>query len=282
MPEIAPITLAERARRLVDDAVTLADAWRIAGRWADALILLGGLEPIAQEYGGALRAAQALATARVLTEQDGFGDADTLAMRTIYLDTALAVAQQIDDPVLLGAIWDARGMSLHYAYLDGGRTAEPPEELPSFERGLGYRQQAADQRGIAESLFHVGLVYGVVRQDHAQALPFFRQSYDLAQALGDRIMASYAIRHIAFVQHDAGDMASARASLQESLELREQAGFIPAVAMALVMLAHADADLGQHDQAIQHLRRAQTIFLGLGAERKATWLEQLIAEFQQR
>jgi hypothetical protein len=282
MSETEPITLADRARRLIDDAATLADAWRIAGRWADALTLLGGLQPLAHEYDQALRATHALATARILAEQAGFGGVDTLAERSAVLDVALAAAQQTDDHSLLGAVWDARGMSLHYAYLDSDRTAEPPEELSSFERGLDYRRQAADQRGMAESLFHVGLVYGVVRQDHPQALPFFQQSYALAQQVGDSIMASYAIRHIGFAQHDSGDTVSARASMQESLELREQAGFIPGVAMALVMLAYADADLDQRALALEHLGRARTIFLGLQADQKVAWIERLIGEFQQR
>ena len=282
MSESESITLAERARRLVDDAAILADAWRIMGRWADALTLLGGLQPIAQEYDAALRATHALATARLLNEQAGFGGVDTLAERSAHLDTALAAAQQTDDPSLLGAVWDARGMSLHYAFLDSERAAEPPEELPSFERGLDYRQRASDQRGVAESLFHIGLVYGVVRQDHAQALPFFQQSYDLAQTVGDQIMASYAIRHIGFAQQANGDNAEARASMQESLALREEAGFIPGIAMALVMLAYADAELGQREQALEHLQRAKAIFLGLQAEKRVAWMEKLIGEFQQQ
>jgi hypothetical protein len=138
-----------------------------------------------------------------------------------------------------------------------------------------------DQRGIAESLFHIGLVYGVVRQDHTRALPFFKQSYELAQAIHDPVIASYAIRHIGFAQHNADELEAARASLHESLTLREQAGFIPGIAMALVMLAYADAERNQRNLALEHFQRAKTIFRQLGAEEKVGWVEQLIKEFQQ-
>jgi hypothetical protein len=69
--------------------------------------------------------------------------------------------------------------------------------------------------------------------------------------------------------------------LQESLTLREQAGFVPGVAMALVMLAYADRELHQRELARNHLQRAKTIFQQLGAEKKVGWVEQLIEELQQ-
>lgn len=281
MSGISLRTDAPGAEHIVDEALLRANRLRIAGRWNEALTLLRDVQPVADAPSPAARARLALSTARILAEQAGFGGFDTWEERSQYFDVALTNAQQTTDLALLGEIWDARGMSIHHQYLDTGRAAEPPDELPSFERGLAYRQQVDDQQGIAESLFHIGLVYGVVRQDHQQALPFFQQSYTLAQTLGDQIIASYAIRHIAFAQHDAGDTPQARTSLQESLHLREQAGFIPGVAMALVMLADADAELGQRTQAIAHLQRAKAIFLSLDAPNKVTWVEQLITEFQQ-
>lgn len=265
----------------LDATLQRADHLRISGRWTDALALLTDTRSGAEGLGPLARAKHSLATARALTDQGGFGGFDTYSERTAYLDRALADAQQTDDLGLLGAVWDARGMSLHHQYLDTDRTAEPPEELSSFEQALERRQQADDQHGIAESLFHIGLVYGVVRQDHKQALPFFEQSYALAQSLQDIITASYAIRHIAFAQHDAGDIQAARASLQESLLLREQAHFVPGVAMGLVMLAYADSGLGERRAALGHLERAKAIFVDLHAPNKVAWVEQLISEFRE-
>lgn len=280
MPTISQESDASSSQRQLEEALLQAGRFRIAGQWEKALVLLREVHPIVGELGLIARAQYALSTARILIDQGGFGGFDTWAEQSRYLDLALADAQQTNDLTLLGAVWDAHGMSLHHQYLNTGRVAEPPEELPSFERGLRYRQQVEDQHGIAESLFHIGLIYGVVRQDHQQALPFFQQSYALAQTLGDQITASYAIRHIGFAHYDAGNLMQARENLQESLQLREQAGFIPGVAMALVMLAHADADLKQHALALAHLHRAKAVFQELDAAKKVVWVEQLITEFQ--
>lgn len=265
------------AGRVFTDGVAHAEQLRLHGHWADGLLTMQQIAPALTQLGLTEQATHALVTARILTEQAGFGGFDTLDARGALLDTALRLAEQTDAPALLGAVWDARGMSLHQAFLDSDRSAEPPEELSSFERGLQYFQQAQDQGGIALASFHLGLVYGVVRRDHAQARPYFEQSYALAQAVQDRVTASYAIRHIGFAQHDAGEVAAARVSLHESLVLREQAGFVPGVAMALVMLAYADTELGQRDAAVQHLLRAQAIFRQLGAERKVDWVAGLLA-----
>lgn len=274
------LSTTERLRRLVGDTVVIADMWRLAGRWADGLLLLGGLKPVVDALDTEHQAVHALTTAHMLVDQATFSGVDTLISRSALLDTALMHAQQVHNSALLGAVWNARGLSLHSAFLDTARTTEPPDELASFQRGLEAYQQAQDQRGIAESLFHIGLVYGVVRQDHTQALPFFTQSYELAQTIPDQIIASYAIRHIGFAQHNAGQVDAAHASLQESLRLREQAGFIPGIAMALVMLAYAASELHQPTLALERLHRAKTIFQQLGAEKKISWIDQLIIEFQ--
>src|SRR5579859_680435 len=222
-------TLSEVTNQVFSGAIQLAAAWQLAGRWDDALTFLAGLEPLARELGNQALATRALMVARVLTDQAMFGGADTQRDRETWLQTAYSYADQVADPALSGAIWDASGTSLHTAFLSTDRQHEPPDELTHFQRGLACRQQAGDGRGCAESLFHVGLVYGVVRQDHQQARPYFEEAYRLAQAAGDQVIASYAIRHIGFAQYDQHDLAAARASLAESLRLREAAGFVPGV-----------------------------------------------------
>jgi hypothetical protein len=174
MSDDSPPTDTSRLQDILNETLLRADQLRIAGQGKDALMLLKDVQPVANDLGFAARARHALSTASTLTEQAGFGGFDTWEERLKYLETALTDAQQTDDLALLGAIWDTRGMSLHQQYLDTSRTAEPPEELSSFERGLSYRQQVADQHGIAKSLFHIGLVYDIVRQDHKTSLPFLQ------------------------------------------------------------------------------------------------------------
>jgi tetratricopeptide (TPR) repeat protein len=272
----------ELATRLLRDASDLGDMWRLRGRWDDALVLLRGVLPVAADQSDAALARICLALARVLTDEGMFGGYGTLAEREALFDEAQARAERAGDPLLLGDVLDARGMSLHAVFLESIERQEPPNELELFERGLALRRQGGDPHAIAESLFHVGLVYGVVRRDHARALPYFEEAYRIAQAAGDIIMGSYAIRHIAFAHHDAGKDDAARAALAESLELRERGGFIPGVAMALVALAYADTDRGELDQAMAHLDRAKEIFLSLGATSRGPWIEQIAEELRQQ
>ena len=77
-------------------------------------------------------------------------------------------------------------------------------------------------------LFHVGLVHQVVRGDHGTARPYFEESYDRAVSLGDDVLASYALRHVAFCDEEAGDLDAAERRHEETLELRRRAGWFPA------------------------------------------------------
>lgn len=260
-------------------AMAIADTWRLAGRWQDALTLLNGIQPVAIELGEVAEAQHALLLGRVLTDQATFGGSENRAEREACFDRALELVQAVNDPALLGAIWDAKGFSEHAAYLDSDRNAEPPHELEYCERGLELRRQANDTKGIAESLFHLGLVYGVVRQDHKQAMPYFEEAYRLAQAVGDDVMASYAIRHVAFAHHDAGNDPEAWAGLKESLRLREEAGFVPGVAMAQVALAYAEFDFGDKALAFALLEQAKTTLAALGATPRVAMVDGMIEEF---
>jgi hypothetical protein len=269
-----------RLQRLLEDASVVADAWRLAGRWEDALTLLRGLWPIALTQGDAALARLAVQMGRVLVDQAVFAAADTTQERDALLERALTHAEAAGSDTLRGDVWDAKGWSLHAAFLAGGRIAEPPDELPFFERGLALRRTAGDLRGVAESLFHVGLVYGVVRQDDLQAFPYFEEAHRLAREVGDPIMESYAIRHIGFAHLAAGDRRAARAAFAESLRLREEAGFVPGVAMALVACAATAQEDGDRAGTIASLERARAIFVGLEIPRQVAWIESLLAPLQ--
>lgn len=264
---------------LVGAAVEVADGWRLRGRWADGVALLRGVQPAARELGAAAGARVLVALARLLNDQSMFAGVRQPNERAAVLDEALALARQADDPALLGAVWAVRGMALHTDYL-AERATEPAGELDCFQRGLRLRRQAGDERGVAESLFQIGLVHQVVRGDSAAALPWFEESYARARKAADPVLVSYAVRHVAFCRLHAGDRAGARDGLQESLRLREQAGFIPGAAMALAALAEVVAGDGQRQDAVALLGRAREILASLGAAEHAAWVDQQLAEVQ--
>jgi tetratricopeptide (TPR) repeat protein len=266
-------------RDLVGAAVEVADGWRLRGRWADGVALLRGVLPAARELGATPRARVLVALARMLNDQSMFAGVRQPKDRAAVLDEALALAQQTDDPALLGEVWAVRGMALHTDYL-AERATEPTGELECFQRGLQLRRQAGDERGVAESLFQVGLVHQVIRGDSAAALPWFEEAYARARNAADPVLMSYAIRHVAVCRLHAGDRAGARDGLEESLRLREQAGFIPGVAMALAALADVVASDSQRQEAVALLGRAREIFASLGAAEHTAWVDQQLAEVQ--
>ena len=270
----------QRIERLLHDALAIADTWRVRGRWSDALTLLRGLPPLVRESGDKATAHQCLSIGRILTDMATFGGMDTRDEREIALDHALRYAEASGQASLIGDVCDAKGMSLHVMYLESDRSHELDEELPFFERGLALRQQRGEHAAIAESLFHVGLVYGVVRNDHACALPYFEDAYRRATDVHDPITASYAIRHIAFAHAAAGDIPAALSALHESLRLREAADFIPGVAMACMVLAYPYTETGDKATAAHFLERAKDIFESLDASRRVTEVNHRLAQLR--
>jgi tetratricopeptide (TPR) repeat protein len=264
--------------RLIHDALTLANTWRIRGRWADALTVLRGLAPLVRERGDTLMAHQCVALGHVLTDMATFGGMETRAEREAVLDHALQYAERSGHASLIGAVCAAQGMSLHVVYLESNRSTELAEELSLFERALALRQLSGDHAAIAESLFHVGLVYGVVRNDHARAVPYFEDAYRRATDAQDPITASYAIRHIAFARAAASDLPAALSALHESLRLREAANFIPGVAMTYMTLAYPYLETGDTATAAHCLKRAKAIFESLDAPRRVAEVNHQLAQ----
>jgi tetratricopeptide (TPR) repeat protein len=236
--------------------LTGAEELRLAGRWDEALATLEGRDD-----------ADALVE-RVLILAD-----QNMLVRDMSseLDEAIGAveseASRSGDRHLRAFALARRGLALHGGFLRDRSAGEPPGELELFERALELRRELGDQRGVAESLFHVGLVHQVVRDDHDTARPFFEESYDRAVALDDDVLASYALRHVAFCDEDAGDRDTAERRQEEALELRRQAGWIAGVAAQLAAVAELRAQRGRTDEARELAREARSILSGLGAER---------------
>jgi tetratricopeptide (TPR) repeat protein len=160
-----------------------------------------------------------------------------------------------------------RGLALHGEFLRNRAAGEPPREMELFEQALTLRREIADEPGVAESLFHVGLVHQVVRGDHTTSRPFFQESYDRASALGDDVQASYALRHLAFCEEAAGDFATAEQQHEEALELRRRAGWQAGVAAQLAAVAELRARRGDRAGAAELAGEARQILVDLRAER---------------
>jgi tetratricopeptide (TPR) repeat protein len=150
----------------------------------------------------------------------------------------------------------ARGRILHARFLD--KRTEDPAELPLFERAVQLYQKLGDVRGEAEALFWVGCFHHVVRSDDNTAVPSFERSRELATQVGDKLTMSYAVRHLAIVEHHAGRLDAAREGLEESVRLRRELGFLSGVAANQVGLAYLAAAQNRRDDALALLDEAGT------------------------
>jgi tetratricopeptide (TPR) repeat protein len=179
--------------------------------------------------------------ARVLAEQDGDREAEALAVSGL-------------------------GMVLHYrniARLVGGLAladADVAAEEELMRRALAIWREIGDPAGTARALFGVGLVHQVLHQDWAGAMPYFWQSFGLAEAVeesGDLYGRSEIHRHLGFyyLVEDVRPQEAVR-QLGYSLALREKLGDPRRIPSALVALGEAEMAAGNLQRAVELLSRA--------------------------
>lgn len=166
----------------------------------------------------------------------------------------------------------ARGRLLHARFLETG--AEDAAELRLFERAAQLYRELGDAHGEGESLFWVGTVHQVIRQDQATADPAFARARELATEAGDELTLSYVLRHLCFGEQAAGRVDAARELLAESTRLRRELSFTPGVAANLIGLADLAATDGDRDAARELLDEAAELAAGSGAHGVARWVQE--------
>jgi hypothetical protein len=166
----------------------------------------------------------------------------------------------------------ARGRILHARFLVGH--TEDPGELPLFERAAELYRSLGDVRGEGESLFWIGMVHQVVRQDDETAVALFERARDLAVRADDQLTLSYVLRHLGISAHTAGRLDTAGELLEESTRLRRKLGFLPGVAANLVGLIYIAAAQGRHAEAAAMVDDAAEIAAISGAHGILTQIEE--------
>lgn len=156
----------------------------------------------------------------------------------------------------------ARGKLLHAQFLKSSDGY--PAEL--FERAAQLYARLGDDAKPADALFRVGLYQQVVRGDHATALPHFHLSRELAEALGDKLILSYVVRHLGFAAMHTKDWASAYEQLEYSVSLRREIGFVPGVAAGLLALASLAHQTGDAAAESAYLDEALAVARACGAK----------------
>lgn len=201
-----------------------------------------------------------LARARELYERAIFnGEYDVLPQADRELDA-------VEAALLIG-----RGRLMHARYL--ATRVEVPEELPAFERAADLYHALGDERGEAEAQFWVGCFHQVVRDDSTSAVPALAAASELARKTGDELTLSYALRHLGIAAQMAGDLADARALLEESTALRRTLGFTAGVAANLVGLIYLAGAQGRTDDARLLADEAAELAASVGAVIISTQIE---------
>jgi tetratricopeptide (TPR) repeat protein len=250
---------------LIASAQQAAEALRLAGRWEAGAGLLLATRPYARGLGPSVEGRVLTAVNRIENDRALFTGSPPLPERRALLDEAAELGRRVGDLVLRAEALDRLGTSLHVEALTKG-SRPPAGELACFEEALALAVEAGDANGAARTTFHIGRYHQEGLGDAEMAGPCLEEARQAATRLDDRILLSYAIRHLALIVLAAGDLASARAGLEQSLQLREEVGFIPAAAIARVTLADVLTQLGERDQAADLVAQARASLRPLGVD----------------
>lgn len=177
-------------------------------------------------------------------------------------------AEALADDVLLADARDQLGLAL---YARDFRATDQAQARALFEQALGSRRAAANRRGVAESLFHLGLTWenklDPTPQDKVRSRALHEESLAAAEAGGFEVEASYAIRHLAGHRQDAGDLDGALAGFERSLALREKAGYAIYLAPSLLAVGEVWREKGDAAKARSYFQRALAEADRIGAAR---------------
>jgi tetratricopeptide (TPR) repeat protein len=209
-----------------------------------------------------------LAAAEEKFAEAGFRTGDFGPARELLAE-ALAGAEQAGDLAARARALDLLGMVAHYAniaQLMSGHSVPAPEidaEERLFRQALAAWQEAGHAAGqrpaTGQAVFGLGLVYQVLRDDWASAMPYFWQALELAEADESTglYLRSEVHRHVGFYFLTVGGQpAEAVRHLELSLDLREELGDPRRIPSGQVALAQAELAAGYRDRAIGLLRAA--------------------------
>jgi hypothetical protein len=266
-----------------EQVVEAARALRLAGRWSVAEQLLAAV-------GGAApgeRAALAVAAADVAVDGDFWRATTTAGPALERAAQELAAwelaAWELDARELAGAAAGAPAARLrcdlellrlrqdYYAELlgpdgprfgPGGRDPAVIDELAARARRL--RASAPDRSGAGEAAFCAGLVEDNLRGDSAAARPLFAEGVAAGEESGDDLLASESLRHLGYLNHQAGEPELARQQWQRATVLRQRAGCVPltlAQQLLIAQMAAADGAAAVRPQVEEIRRWAQELGL---------------------
>lgn len=266
---VARLAAPRDPERTVAEAVARADGEILAGRLDAAARALdaAAAEIDAAEPTPLARARLAVARGK-LAQSRAFLAGPPHDEAIAALRAGLAAAEAAGDEALVATARDRLALAL---FARDFRASEHAEARALLDAALAARRGLDDQRGVAETLFHLGLTHEHRAEpgpaDAARAAELYRESLAAAEAGGFGYEASYPVRHLAGLSEEGGDLAAALAGFERSLALRREAGATLVLAPALTALADNCAARGEPERARELYREALDVARRIGAVR---------------
>jgi tetratricopeptide (TPR) repeat protein len=255
--------LAQSCQELVQAMRKLAQAYLYEARFDEALGLLDSdvvrqieaeLTPVDQVRIQVQRAS--MLRYKGLTDNDH----DCYDATLEILLEAEEAARGLDDKGLLADVVDLIGMTLYSKELWLTTLDEP---LRYFEEGLRLRKEIGDRRGVAESVFHVGLVYQNKEeaddQDSQKAFECFQESYRLAEQGAFMREKAHTARHLAYMHRRKGETDKVLTYHKEFLAVNAEIGFKPYLPTAYFMVGEVYLTNDELDQAMACFQKARVV-----------------------
>jgi tetratricopeptide (TPR) repeat protein len=226
----------------------------LSGRWDEALQRLDTKRNLSPE--------EQAARVRILVEQHLTFKQD----RANTLRVAEQTLERVKQACNKTAIASVQHSIGRIYYWDAFANGKFEASKPYFVDALELRTQMADKAGMADSEFYLGLIDQMQTRPEA-AMTHFRQSLEWAREANDKLLQSFAIRHIAALDADAGKLPEAERGFRQSLALREQARaqfLVPFARLAMADIVeqkHGDqkAVLKMTEQAVKEAQRSHSV-----------------------
>jgi tetratricopeptide (TPR) repeat protein len=265
---VAAFVPAAMADARVDSILEMSETVRRAGRPADALRILDLAEPLIRATASPVERARLRLQRATCAQSLSRLAVDAVDRSVEELRAILGAAESLRDARLVADVRDQLGLAI---YTRNFRQSDLADARQLFEQALQARRSFDDRRGIAESLFHIGLTWENKKDPSAEELRRARESHSealkIAAAGGFDIEASYAVRHLAGHQQDAGDLDGALKGFERSLDLRLRAGYHIYLAPALLTVGDVWKAKGNPAKAREYYDRALAEAQRLGATR---------------
>jgi tetratricopeptide (TPR) repeat protein len=243
---------------LVEAACVVAKADLYRGFPGEGLEVIEAILPLGARSDATLLDRTRLAIARGELEHYRASLAGASEEKAIQLlRAALATAEASRHEPAIADAADLLGLVLYSEAFETGDFVAPVEHL---ERALAIRRRVADRRGIAETLFHIGLVHqnrsGATAADRNRALDLYREALPIARDGGFEVEESYLERHIAAEEELRGDLDAALAGFSRSASLRRKAKYQIYLAPAFLALGEVHLARGEKKEADSSYREA--------------------------